>query len=125
MKRFAINTITIMTLALGVGSVACAASLDVLTVESERQAGEVLFSGTADTGVLAVTCSLINVGGDEAMLNSVEVESGEFSGTFAVSASDSFASVMCANYDGGAIVTAEVVGGNVVIPKAPNTGIVE
>ncbi|MBQ3430406.1 hypothetical protein IJG21_03225 [Candidatus Saccharibacteria bacterium] len=83
-----------------------AATYDVLTVEASQASGVVSFSGTTETGVLAVSCSLNSKDGEELDFTSTAVSDDKFSGSFEIQEGDY--DVKCANYDGGRIVVASV-----------------
>ena len=97
-----------------------AATYDVLTVEASQASGVVSFSGTTETGVLAVSCSLNSKDGEELDFTSTAVSDDKFSGSFEIEEGDY--DVKCANYDGGRIVVASV--GEEVDSKenSPETG---
>lgn len=82
---------------------AFAAEPSVLTVEVDTSSG-IVYSGTTESGVLAVSCGLYDASDNELAFNSVATSGTSFSGTF--DANSSAVVLRCANYDGGTIVSA-------------------
>lgn len=103
-KKFIIVLIALMFLT----PVIKAQELNVKTLESTITDSEVKYSGTTDDGVLAVSCSLFNSNNEEIDINSNQVENDEFEGSFSIKESDTYI-VKCANYDGGQIISSEIV----------------
>ncbi|MBR0431211.1 hypothetical protein IJJ05_02905 [Candidatus Saccharibacteria bacterium] len=118
MRKFISKTTIISLLAaliMGVG-VSAATDGNVLTLVAEQNAtsGEISFSGTTDLSVIAVSCILSNAAGEEMFFGSMQVDGATFEGTFVMPV-DSY-TLMCANYDGGDWVSAEI--GDAAVPDA-------
>ena len=125
MKKAFLGSIVAGVMAFTFSAGAVAVSANVSTISAEQSGVKVSFSGTAETGVLAVTCGLIDVNGNEKAINSVAVNnSGKFEGSFTIGGSEEVKTIRCANYDGGDWATATIVVNEPFIPKAPDTGIV-
>lgn len=144
MKKTIISSVVAYVVVAGIGLSVAAASLNIATLTAEyTSSSEINFAGTVDTGVLAVTCSLIDDEGEESAINSVSVSNDKtFAGSFTVEKDGKYSAVKCANYDGGAYKTVNLKATEkpgeddkeestdtdssqeVVIPKAPDTGVV-
>lgn len=79
---------------------------NVLTTTAINESTGISVYGTAEDGVLAVSCSLQDSDGVELDFISVEVSNNKYTASF--TSNDSATSVACANYDGGSIVTADI-----------------
>lgn len=84
-----------------------AATSDVKTVSATISGTTISYSGTTDSGVVAVTCKLLDSSSNEIDLLSSAVSSNSFTGTFNVTTAGEY-KVSCANYDGGTAVTVDV-----------------
>lgn len=125
MKKIALGIVAAGITVLGLSAGVVAAGADISTVKAEQKGTSVSFAGTADAGVLAATCELLDKNGNEIAINSVAVNDAKFSGDFTLGSGVKAATIRCANYSGGSWATAEVVviEDNTFIPKAPDTGI--
>ena len=84
-----------------------AAALPVVeTLEATADGAEISYSGTIEDGSYAVMCKLYQ-GDEEIDLLSSEVDGGKFSGSFTAPKADDYR-VLCANYEGGDIMSADV-----------------
>ena len=108
MKKTILSGIILTATLVGFG--ASAVSGDVLTLTASRQeGGRIIFLGSTDDGVLAVSCTLHDGSGKELGFTSVQVEDdAKFEGVFDLVDSSTATTMKCANYDGGNFVTATI-----------------
>lgn len=116
-KTFSKTTIASLIVSLVVAVGVSAVGNDVLTLEAEQNetTGEIVFSGTTDDSVVAVSCILSDKTGEEIMFGSAEVENAAFGGSFEMPV-DGY-TLKCANYDGGDWVSIEI--GDISEDKEP------
>ena len=100
-KIFSKITIASLIMSLVVAAGASAVGNDVLTLEAEQNetTGEIVFSGTTDDSVVAVSCILSDKTGEEIMFGSSEVENATFGRSCELPVAGY--TLKCANYDGG------------------------
>ena len=83
------------------------AGTDVKTVEAQVSNNNITFNGTTQDDSVAVMCKLYDSNNKQAGMFSVEVENKAFTGSFVAEKTGDY-TVSCANYEGGAIVSADV-----------------
>ena len=104
MKKFGIIASFAFALIFAVNASALPA---VKTLDATADGAEISYSGTIEDGSYAVMCKLYNGEGEVDML-STEVDGGKFSGSFTAPTAGEY-KVYCANYEGGDILSADVV----------------
>ena len=83
-----------------------AISKDIKTLNASYSNNKISYSGTTDSGVLAVTCELYNSNNQKVDIKSSEVDNNKFNDSFDAEAGTY--TIKCANYDGGNVVSKEV-----------------
>ena len=106
MKKISLLVLTILLL-LPI-TIFAATTPRVLTVDAEADGSTINYKGTTEDGVYAVMCKLYDSSDNEMDLLSSSVDSKEFKGSFSNVAAGDY-KVSCARYEGGEIVSDDVM----------------
>ena len=102
MKKYLLSLIVLL-----IFPVVAFAAPKVLTVDSKADGYKISYTGTAEDGVTAVMCKVLDEEDNEVDMLSSAVDKNKFEGEFEVTVSGDY-KVACAKYEGGAIVTSKV-----------------
>ena len=98
-----------------------AAEIKVLELDVSAKDNTIKYNGTMDDGATAVMCKLFNSEEDEVDKLSSAVDGHKFAGEFTIDKNDTY-TIYCANYEGGAISSKEVIVSEIKELVAPKTG---